>query len=161
MDKKILSQLNIKKIACIGCELQAGHIESIGGIIASTKYFEARQDYAIPIPGFVIISSKRHMQSIDEFTPDERHDFIDFVCKVRGAMRNTLGIETVYLIQEEDATHFHLWLFPRYDWMKQFGKKIKSVKPIMRWAIENLQTPENLQKVKEAAEKLKKSLNGA
>jgi diadenosine tetraphosphate (Ap4A) HIT family hydrolase len=140
---------------CVSCELQQGRIETIGGIIASTPYFEARQDYAVPIAGFVIVSSKRHVQSIDEFTQQERHDFIDFVCKLRTLMREKINIQTVYLIQEEDASHFHIWLFPRYQWMNQFDGKIKSIKPIMNWAKEHLNTPENIDLVKNTVEALR------
>lgn len=143
------------KYSCISCALQRGELETIGGIIATTNYFEARQDYSVPIPGFIIIASKRHIKSIDEFTPEERSDFIEFLYALRKRMREQLGVQIVYLIQEEDATHFHLWLFPQYDWMKKFGSKIKSVKPIMQWAKEHLQTKENLDAVKKAVEKLK------
>ena len=108
---------------CTSCALQRGEKESIGGIIAATNYFEARQDYAVPIPGFIIISSKRHIQSIDECTQEERYDFIEFLHKIRCALRQTVAVHTVYIIQEEDAKHFHVWLFPRYDWMEPLGKK--------------------------------------
>lgn len=140
---------------CLGCGLTKGELGTIGGILAETPYFQVRQDYAIPIPGFVIIGSKRHIQSIDEFTPAERTDFIELLYTMRKRMRERLSIDTVYLIQEEDSSHFHIWLFPRYDWMKEFGKEIKSVNPIMQWARENLTKSEDIQAVKEAAEKLK------
>lgn len=147
---------------CIGCALQRNELQSIGGVIAATEYFEARQDtnpppLVYPIPGFIIISSKRHIQSMDEFTPAERQDFADFLYTIRKLMKEVLNIKTVYLIQEEDSSHFHIWLFPRYDWMLPLGKKIKSVIPIMKWAQENMNTEENLQKVLAAAEKLKQS----
>lgn len=51
---------------CLSCDLLAGKIDTIGGCVASADYFEARQDYAVPILGFIIIASKRHVQSIDD-----------------------------------------------------------------------------------------------
>jgi len=107
------------------------------------------------------LASKRHLQSVDEFTDEERSDFIDFLCRVRKGMREALGIQVVYLIQEEDTSHhFHVWIFPRYDWMlEEFGKKIQSVRPIMEYARENLKTPNNLKKVDEATEKMKVFFN--
>ncbi len=148
---------NKKELGCLGCAIQNGEVESPGGSIAATKYFDAYQDYEIPIPGFVILASKRHLQSMDEFTDEERADFIDFLCRVRKGMREALDVQVVYLIQEEDTSHhFHVWIFPRYDWMtEKFGKKIQSVRPIMEYARENLKIPENLRKVDEAMEKLK------
>lgn len=152
---------NKKELGCLGCAIQNGEVESPGGSIASTKYFDAHQDYEIPIPGFVILASKRHLQSVDEFTYEEQTDFIDFLRRVRKGMREALGIQVVYLIQEEDTSHhFHVWIFPRYDWMlEKFGKKIQSVRPIMEYARESLKTPDNLKKVDEAMEKMKDFFN--
>ena len=148
---------NKKQLGCLGCAIQNGEVESPGGSIASTKYFDAHQDYEIPIPGFVILASKRHLQSVDEFTEEERLDFIEFLCRLRKTMRQAFDVQVVYLIQEEDTSHhFHVWIFPRYDWMaEKFGRKIQSVRPIMEYARENLKTTENLKKVDEAMEKMK------
>lgn len=153
------SQVSKEQTPCLSCDLLKKQKDTIGGVIISTKHFEARQDYAVPIPGFVILSTKRHVKSIDEFTREERHEFIDLLYEIRKNMRSALNIETAYLIQEEDASHFHLWLFPRYDWMNELGRKIKSVKPIMQWAQKNLQTPENLENIRDATEKLRKFLS--
>lgn len=46
---------------------------------------------------------------------------------------------------------FHLWMFPRYEWMKEFGAKIESVRPIMKYAQGLEITDELLAEVKEAA----------
>lgn len=146
-----------KKIGCLGCAMQKGEVEGRGGSIAQTKHFDAHQDYEIPIPGFMILASKRHLQSVDEFTDEEREDFIDFLCKLRKTMRRACGIQIVYLIQEEDTSHhFHVWMFPMQEWLvEKFGRKIQSVRPIMEHARENLKTPENLKKVDETIEKMK------
>lgn len=149
---------DIKPVQCTSCDLQQGRLETIGGVIAATAHFEARQDYAIPIAGFVVISSIRHIQSVADFNDEEKQDYIEFLCKIRTLMRDKLNIKTVYLIQEEDASHFHVWLFPRYEWMDKFGSKIKSVKPIMLWAKEHLNTPENIAAVKKAVESLKQEI---
>lgn len=147
-----------RKIACLACTIQSGKVKNPGQI-ASTKYFDAQQDYEIPIPGFVILVSKRHLQSIDEFSQEEQEDFIKFLCRLRYGIRKALGIKHVYLIQEEDTTtsHFHVWIFPRYQWMtNKFGRKIHSVVPIMEYARENLKTKNDLKQVKIAIEKLRK-----
>ncbi len=147
-----------KKIPCLGCAIQKGEVEPPGGSITTSKYFNAHQDYEIPIPGFIIISSRRHIQSIDEFTDNEQQDFIKFLCHMRSALRQVLGVKTVYLIQKEDTPHhFHIWLFPRQDWMKKkFGRKIASVSLVAEFAKKKLNTKKNLTKVNEAKRKLKK-----
>lgn len=152
-----------KKIACLGCAIQKGEVKSLGGSILSSKYFDAHQDYEIPIPGFIIVASKRHLQSIDEFTENEQRDFIKFLCRLRSAQRQILGIEVIYMIQEEDTSHhFHVWMFPRFDWMEErFGRKIQSVRPIMEYARENMKTEPNIQEVETATQKLKQFFSSA
>ncbi len=149
---------NKKSISCIACAIQSGEAETPGGVIAESEYFRAEADYEYPIPGFVIIVSKRHFFGIDEMSANEQTDFIGFVCSVRRAMRKALNIEHVHIVLEEDTTssHFHLWIFPRYAWMeKQFGKKIESVKPIMEYAKQHLTLPKHLTAVERAVVKLR------
>ena len=159
MKKRDITDLKgkTKIIDCLGCAIQKGEVKSLGGSILESEYFRAQQDYEIPIVGFIILASKRHIQSVDEFTKNEQQDFIKSLCRLRLALRKVLGIKVAYLIQEEDTSdHFHVWVFPRYEWMtKMFGQKIQSVKPIMEYARENLKTAGNLKKVKTASEKLK------
>jgi diadenosine tetraphosphate (Ap4A) HIT family hydrolase len=142
---------------CLGCARERGEI--ITGTLTTTEYFDAHQDFEIPIPGFIIISSRRHLKSVDEFTEEEQADFIKILTTVRRTMRSSLGIDAVYLVQEEDTSHhFHLWLFPRQEWMIPFGRKIQSVRPIMEHAREHMKTAENLKLVNEAIEKMKSTL---
>ena len=149
---------NKKQLGCLGCALRDGEAENPGGVIAETEFFDAVQDYEIPIPGFVILVSRRHFQSVDEFTDEERDDFIALLCRMRSTMRRALNVQTVYLVQEEDTSHhFHVWMFPRYEWMaERFGRKIQSVRPIMEYAREHMKTKDNLGKVDEATEKMRK-----
>lgn len=140
---------------CIGCAREQGKI-SQNDTILRTKYFDAHQDFEIPIPGFIIVSTRRHIQSIDEFTEEEKNNFVEVITKVRKALRDVLKIEVVYLYQEEDTSHhFHLWIFPRYDWMEKFGKKIQSVRPIMEYAKKEMKTDENLKIVQQSLKTLR------
>jgi len=149
-----------KEISCLSCAIVKGDVESAGAVLR-TKHFDAHQDYEIPIPGFIILSSLRHLQSVDQFTDEEKADFMDALTKIRKAMREVLDIQVVYMVQEEDTSaHFHVWLFPRYDWMlEKFGRKIQSVRPIMEHAREKMKTEENLDTLTVAVKKLKDSLS--
>lgn len=149
---------NKHQVGCLGCYLRKNRKTSAGAVL-STKYFEVEQDTEIPIPGFMILCSKRHLESIDELTLAEQKDLIAALVKVRKAMRKVLGINTVYIFQNEDTdSHFHIWLFPRHKWMSKFGRKIQSVRPIMEYARENLKTKKNLKKVVSQRLKLKAHL---
>lgn len=151
-----------KEVSCIGCACaEAG--KNVPGFVFETDLFHAHQDQEVPIPGFVILSTKRHVESIDTFTDEEATEFVTLLRKIRSAQREVLGIETVYLIQEEDtADHFHMWLLPRYEWMKdeeKFGRRVSSARPVLKFAQENMKTPENIAEVKESAEKLRNFLS--
>ncbi|MFA4946439.1 MAG: HIT family protein [Candidatus Micrarchaeia archaeon] len=148
-----------KEVDCISCAIMRGELNCLGGTVYETNNFNVSQDLETPIPGFMIISSKRHVKGIEDFTPEERSEFIETAYKVRKALTTELGVEFVYFIIKEDSSHFHAWLFPRFDWMKRFGGKIASVTEINEYARENMCDEENLMKVREAAEKLRKKLN--
>lgn len=103
--------------------------------IFRTTYFTVAQDWETPIPGFFIISANRELRSWAELNEQEAIDLIKLTVKVRQGMQQVLGIDNVYLFQNEDSAHnFHLWLFPRHKWMNAFGNKIQSVRTIMNYA---------------------------
>jgi diadenosine tetraphosphate (Ap4A) HIT family hydrolase len=125
-------------------------------VILTTNNFIVAQDWEVPIAGFFILSTKRKIRSIAEFDGEEAREFGVLIKKVRIGMSEALGINDVYFFQNEDSVHgFHLWMFPRYEWMKDFGVKIESVRPIMQHT-QNLEiTDELLAEVKEAARVMK------
>lgn len=104
-------------------------------VILSTENFIVTQDWEVPIAAFFILSTKRTIRSVEEFTDAEAAEFGSLLKKIRTGMRNALNIQDVYLFQNEDTIHgFHLWIFPRHTWMEAFGRKIESVRPIMQYA---------------------------
>ena len=125
--------------------------------ILLTKTFGFGQDWEIPIPAFFIAGTiDKTKRSIQDFTNDELTELVLNIKKVRIAMTEVLGIKDVYIFQNEDTEHgFHIWIFPRYDWMEKFGKKIESVRPIMNYAKENMSTESDIKEVKDVAEKIK------
>lgn len=139
---------------CLACDIQEGKRELPGGSILSSTFFEAHQDFAVPIPGFVIIAAKWHVRSIADMTPIQRADFIHLEARLRQGLREALGIESMHIYHEEDTRHhFHYGLFPRYPWMTEFGTRIESIKPITEHAKAHMQ--DRWQEVNAATAKLK------
>ncbi len=121
-------------------------------VILTTDNFIVAQDWEVPIAGFFILSTKRKIRSISEFNEEEAREFGVLIKKVRIGMGEALDINDVYFFQNEDSVHgFHLWMFPRYEWMKEFGAKIESVRPIMKYAQGLEITDELLAEVKKSA----------
>jgi 8-oxo-dGTP diphosphatase len=145
---------------CLSCEIVKGTTGTIGGTILETKYFHAHQDFAYPMPGLVILASKRHIYSIEEMSDEEASEYIHVLRKIRVAQRKVLGIDQVYYFYNEDTTHhFHTWMIPRYEWMNEFGRSVESVRPVLLHSKENMKDEKGTEEVKAAAARLYKELN--
>lgn len=126
-------------------------------LVFETSLFTIHQDWEVPIPGFFILSPKRIVRTIDEFTEEETEEYIRLIRKLRKGMKELLRIETVYFFQNEDSKfNFHLWIFPRYDWMEHFGKGIGSVKSIINHATETMVNNKNIAVVRDCVIKMNK-----
>jgi diadenosine tetraphosphate (Ap4A) HIT family hydrolase len=143
------------EVDCLSCAVANGVIDATGGVIMETAHFHAHQDIAYPIPGLVILAAKRHFYTMDELADEEADDFMQLIRKLRKAQREVFGIEHVYYFYNEDTTHhFHLWMVPRYEWMKTLGRSVESLRPVLRYAREHHSNQENINKVKAGVEKL-------
>ena len=127
-----------------------------------TNTFDVHQDWEVPIPGFFIIASvDSSKRSIAEFSDAEITELALIIKRLRIVMKDVLGIEVVYIFENEDTRHgFHVWIFPRHEWMKEFGIKIESVRPIINYSKEHMMTESALTEVKEAAAKVRAALGG-
>ncbi|MFK8793817.1 HIT family protein [Planococcus plakortidis] len=147
------------EVECLSCALVNGLIEPEGGVVVETEHFHAHQDVAYPIPGLIIVASKRHLKSLDELTEAERLDYITVLSEIRKAQRDVLGIESVYYFYNEDTTHhFHTWMVPRYDWMYEFGRSVESVRPALLHARNEMNDEANLKSVRQAISALTEEL---
>lgn len=141
---------------CTGCSVVNGELVPIGGIIYETENFVLAQDAEVPISGFLIIQSKKHTNSIKNFNKEERTELSELIYKTRMALEELDICKEVTIVQEERSKHFHIWLFPLYDWMKEkFGKGIKYLRDINDYAIKNA-TDKDKEDVLNTVEKIKK-----
>ncbi len=107
---------NPEQSQCLSCAIIQGTKQPLGGTIIETEFFHAHQDVAYPLPGMVILASKRHVHCLDELIAEEASDYIDLLCRIRKAQREVLGIEHVYYFYNEYTLHhFHMWMMPRYE----------------------------------------------
>lgn len=126
--------------------------------IIVTENFNVEQDWYIPIAGFFVISSRKKNHHIANFTDQEMTEFSFLLRNTRRGMKEILGIEYVYLFQNEHTKHnrFHIWIFPRHKWMEKFEEDFKSVKPVISYAQENMTDEKTIKKVKDYVEKMRK-----
>lgn len=57
---------------CLGCEIANGTTDIFGGLLYQGKYFTVAQDFELPINGFIIIFSKRHVEKFIDLSYDEQ-----------------------------------------------------------------------------------------
>ncbi|MEW6195029.1 MAG: diadenosine tetraphosphate hydrolase [Bacteroidota bacterium] len=125
-------------------------------LVFESKHFNIHHDWEVPIPGFFIIAPKRTIRTIDEFTEEEAIEYILLTRQLRRGMKEILNIRDVYFFQNEDSKHnFHLWVFPRFDWMERFSRKIESVRPIIDYAKQHLLDKETFELVRSYVKKMR------
>lgn len=146
---------------CMACAINEGKLNFIGSDIFKGKYFSVLQDAELPIDGFVVIASNRHVEKLTELNSEEQKSLIELINKCLTALQKFGNCEEYNVVLEEKAGyHFHVWLMPRANWMiEKFGKVLKNIKPIQDYAKENMKTTENLAKISETCKKLKLELN--
>ena len=133
---------------CIGCSISTGEVIPPGGIIRETENFILHQDPEIPIKGFLIIASKKHIKSISQLSFEESQELFDLVYKARRALESIDDIKEVSIIQEERSSHFHLWLLPRYQWMDDICiNSLSTIREIMNYARENCKTTKYINEI--------------
>ena len=107
-------------IDCMGCAVADGSKSVPGGVLKRTQYFAVYQDPLIPLPGFMVIASQRHIRSISEMSDSEYDELSHLIRTTHRAIKEATSIEHLTIIQEERSIHFHLWFFP---WMEDVIEK--------------------------------------
>jgi hypothetical protein len=97
---------------CMGCVIADQSMQPPGGYIRRGQYFDVHQDPLIPLPGFLVIASRRHIHSIAEMEAVEYEEFSELLRSTVLATKKATGIENLTIVQEEYSSHFHLWFFP-------------------------------------------------
>ena len=109
-------------IDCMGCAISHRAMLVPGDFICQTQYFLVHQDPLIPLPGFLVIASRRHIRSIAEMLNAEYQELARLIRATHHAIKETTQIEFLTLLQEESSSHFHVWFFPwTVDVIRRYG----------------------------------------
>lgn len=96
----------------MGCAISNQSMPVPGGFIRKTQYFCVHQDPLIPLPGFLVIASLRHIRSMSDMKPAEYEEFSNLLRRTHAAIKKATEVENLTIVQEENSAHFHLWFFP-------------------------------------------------
>ena len=146
---------------CLACAIADGSLTPVGGILYKNEYFHVEQDFETPIEGFIIVSCLKHYTQFTQLPTQARHSLIDLVAKIESLLiKHKVAEQFTILMEERPNYHLHMWILPRHDWIVEKFKKInKNIKAIEDYAVNNLKTPENLEKIAKTYNMLKAELN--
>lgn len=145
---------------CLGCAICKHQIEIPGGLIYESENVTLQQDPENPIEGFLIVNIKRHVNSINDLSKEERNELIEVINMAVQALKDLKITDEVTIVQEERSKHLHVWIFPKHEWMKEkFGSGIiKYLRDISIYAQEHA-SDKDIEEVMHTIEKLKGYFN--
>ena len=134
---------------CPGCAYARHEFDLPCGIAYENKRFILTQDWELPIPGFLIISPKKHAEKLEELSLDEKNEMFKIADRTIKVLRKNNICERFNLVLEEkDGKHIHLWVMPRHDWMFTLCDGIiNDIGKIREYAINNLRNEHIYKKI--------------
>lgn len=121
---------------CMGCDIGSHKMVPPGGYIYEDDLYTVSQDPEIPIVGFMILGTKRHIKSINELSRDERIKLMDVLNLTIENMKKIGLCSEVMLLEEERSSHFHMWILPILSWMDKFDKNARNIDDIINYSYE-------------------------
>ena len=122
---------------CMGCDIANHKLVPPGGYVYEDDFINISADPEIPIVGFMILGIKKHIKSINELNRDERIRIMDVLNLTIEKMKSSNICEEVLIVQEEKASHFHIWILPMHPWMDEYKKNVRNIKDIINYSKEN------------------------
>ncbi len=113
---------------CMGCDIANHKMIPPGGYVYEDDLINVSADPLIAIIGFLVLGVNRHINSLNQMSESELFKITKVLNETVSIVKEVCNIETVTIIQEEESKHFHIWILPNYDWMKQFGKGCTGIK---------------------------------
>ncbi|MBP5654801.1 MAG: hypothetical protein J6X33_04750 [Clostridiales bacterium] len=122
---------------CMGCDIADHKLIPPGGYIYEDDLITIAQDPEIPIVGFMILGTKKHIKSINDLSNEERHRIMDVLNLTIENMKKIGLCKEVLIIQEESSSHFHIWILPVFPWMDKYDKSVRDIQEIISYAKDN------------------------
>lgn len=139
---------------CMGCDIANHKLIPPGGYVYEDNFINISADPEIPIKGFMVLGINKHIKSLNEMTSTERFNVVETLNKTIEVIKKSDIAKEVLLIQEEKASHFHIWIVPIHDWMDKFGRNVRNIKEIINYAKQNFNEDQKVELL-QAIEKIK------
>lgn len=154
MKEKIMldyANREIKFNGCPGCAFGNHQFDLLCGMAYENERFTLSQDWALPILGFLVLSPKKHIEKLEELTKEERDEMFYIVDKTIKILRtNNICDKFNVVFEEKENSHFHVWIMPRHEWMKNVSDDIiDNVGKVFEYAKANFRIAEVYEKIKD------------
>ena len=116
---------------CLGCDVARHKLIPPGGYVYEDDFINVSADPEIPIPGFMVLGIKKHVRTMNELSKEERYRIIDILNLTIENIKKCGIANRVLVIQEERSRHFHIWIVPVHEWMKEYGESVKNIDKII------------------------------
>lgn len=143
---------------CLGCDISKHKVIPPGGYVYEDDFINISADPIIPILGFMVLGINKHVKSINQLTKEERYRIIDILNLTIEKIKECNISKEVLLIQEENSSHFHIWIVPIHEWMRKFDNRVENIDRIIKYAKE-IYNEEIKNEILKCAELLKKSFD--
>ena len=116
---------------CLGCDVARHKLIPPGEYVYEDDFINVSADPEIPIPGFMVLGIKKHVRTMNELSKEERYRIIDILNLTIENIKECEIANKVLVIQEERSRHFHIWIVPIHEWMKEYGESVKNIDKII------------------------------
>lgn len=161
--KKMLNYCNEEIVfdGCPGCAYANHEFDIPCGMAYEDEIYTLCQDWKLPIPGFLVLSPKRHVDKFYLLSDNERIEMFSMVNKIIKILQdNNICDRFNVIFEEKENRHFHIWIMPRYEWMKDLvGNITENIGEIFNYADNNLRTKENIERIKEISDLIKREFS--
>lgn len=116
---------------CLGCDIANHKLIPPGGYVYEDDFINISADPEIPIPGFMVLGINKHVRTMNELSKEERYRIIDILNLTIENIKKCGIANKTLVIQEERSRHFHIWIIPMHEWMKEYGESVKNIDKII------------------------------
>lgn len=130
-----------------------------GGILYDGKHLVINQDPAVPIPGFMVITLKRHINSYNLLTKEEKIEISNLLYLIEKIEKELNISKEFTIVQEDRCPHFHVWVFPDENWLSNdYPRGIEKLREMFKVSKEKV-TQEKIYETLEVTKKIKQQLD--
>ncbi len=106
-------QITIYECEC--CDVGNHRIMPAGNRIFEDQYTVAYSSLNVPLLGFIVIAPKRHVESFEELSDDEKASLFNVSMAIKAALEKMKISEEFSNIELSDNGHAKIWIMPRLN----------------------------------------------